>query len=148
MTNLFSDLPARFVNTGESTHNQCMNVDEFVELRRDDLVECAGVEHRVLQNHGHAVSLSAKRGKLTVPRAQAESLTLLRRADGPSLKLDAEWGAVNLHLRLVNLVRARIGQRPLHRDSGYTPSDVKADAAFYVETQTWARQRALEFGIA
>lgn len=46
------------------------------------VVECAGVERQVLQNHGHSVSL----------------------------------------------VRARIGERPLDRRSGYTPADVEADA--------------------
>ena len=44
-------------------------------------------------------------------------------------------------------VRARIGQRPLSRRSGYTPSDVKADAEFYASTQSWARQRARELGL-
>jgi hypothetical protein len=124
-----------------------MTSDEFAELRPGDLVECAGVERRVLQNHGAAVSLSDEEGVLTVPREHAERICLLRRADAQARALDSEWDAVAAHLRLVNLVRARIGQRPLHRNSGYTPADVKADAEFYVATQSWARQRARELGV-
>lgn len=124
-----------------------MNVDEFAELRPDDLVECAGVERRVLQNHGHAVSLTDAEGVLTVPREHAERLCLLRRADPVARAADAAWDAIAAHLQLVNLVRARIGQRPLDRRSGYSAADVKADAEFYAATQSWARQRAIELGV-
>ncbi|MCA9698315.1 MAG: hypothetical protein KC431_12375 [Myxococcales bacterium] len=60
---------------------------------------------------------------------------------------DSGWDAVALHLHLVNIVRARIGQRELDRNSGYTPADVRADAEFYISTQSWARQRAVEMGL-
>ncbi|NVB40685.1 hypothetical protein G6O69_22795 [Pseudenhygromyxa sp. WMMC2535] len=68
------------------------------------------------------------------------------RADQPKVP-DTEWDKVALHLQLVNMVRARIGQRELDRESGYSPADVRADAEFYIATQSWARQRAKELGI-
>lgn len=137
----------RFVFASEAPHNQVMTPDEFAELRPGDLVECAGVERRILEHHGHALSLSDDDGVLTVPRTQADKICLLRRADARDRTLDAEWNAVAKHLHLVNLVRARIGQRALDRGSGYSPKDIKADAEFYAATQTWARQRAIELGV-
>lgn len=125
-----------------------MDWDDFATLRPGDLVECAGVKRKVLEHHGEAVSLSDAGGVLVVARDQADKLCLLRRADARARAADRDWDAVAAHLRLVNLVRARIGQRPLGRHSGYTPDDVRADAEFYAATQTWARERAREFGLA
>ena len=142
-----ADSQVSLVNASDPAHNQFMTPDEFAELRPGDLVECAGVQRRVVENHGHALDLSADNGVLTVPQTQADKLCLLHRADARDRKLDAEWNAVAKHLRLVNLVRARIGQRPLGRNSGYSPADVEADAQFYAATQTWARERARELGI-
>ena len=124
-----------------------MTLDEFAKLRRGDRVECAGVEYRVLDNHGHALSLRRNDETRSIPREQAKLLSLVHRLSPTERRVDAEWSAVAPHLRLVNLVRARIGQRPLGRHCGYTPADVKADAEFYASTQTWARQRAGELGI-
>ena len=124
-----------------------MTADEFAKLRPNDLVECAGVERRVLQHHGHAISLTDEEGVLKVPREHARHVCLLERSDPTTRADDAAWDAVAAHLRLVNLVRARIGQRPLGRRSGYTPTDIKADAEFYAATQSWARARARELGL-
>lgn len=65
-----------------------------------------------------------------------------------STATDADWQAVSLHLQLVNMVRARIGQRALPPHApGYTPADIKADAAFYASSWSWVRQRAQEMGL-
>ncbi|PRP91371.1 hypothetical protein ENSA5_55820 [Enhygromyxa salina] len=121
-----------------------MTAEEFANLRPDDLVECAGVERRVLQNRGHVVSLTDKEGVLKVRREHADRICLLGHGGADAR---SAWDAVAAHLSLVNLVRARIGQRPLDRHSGYTPADIKADAEFYAMTQSWARQRARELGV-
>lgn len=147
MTTLFGDSSLAFVIAGESPHNKDMTLDEFAKLRPGDWVESAGVEYRVRSNDGNALLLISGDERRNIAREQAEALSLLRRLSPQERRSEAEWNAVRSHLRLVNLVRARIGQRPLSRQSGYTPDDVKADAEFYVSTQSWARQRAAEFGI-
>jgi hypothetical protein len=124
-----------------------MTLDEFAKLQKDDLVECAGVERRVVQNYGHEIDLTAAQGVLTIPREHAGRMRLVYRANHVQGVFEDPWVAVAAHLRLVNLVRARIGQRPIDRRSGYSPADVEADAIFYAQTQTWARTRARELGI-
>ena len=125
-----------------------MTADEFASLRPGDRVQWGGVERRVLEHLGRVVALSDGEGVMSVPIERADRLSLLGRAEGaPAGQRDADWEAVAQHLRLVNLVRARIGQREIGRNSGYTPEDVKADAEFYAATQSWARARARELGI-
>ena len=125
-----------------------MTLDEFAQLQKNDLVECAGIERRVVRNYGHEVDLTDAEGVLTVPREYAGRLCLLYRANPEDPVRGDPWAAVAAHLRLVNLVRARIGQRPIDRSSGYSPADIEADAGFYAKTQSWARVRAREMGIS
>lgn len=125
-----------------------MTLDEFAQLQTSDLVECAGIERRVVRNYGHEVDLTDAEGVLTVPRESAGRICLLFRANPEARVFGDPWVTITPHLRLVNLVRARIGQRPIDRSSGYSPADIEADAVFYATTQTWARARARELGIS
>ncbi|PRQ07872.1 hypothetical protein [Enhygromyxa salina] len=125
-----------------------MTLDEFAQLQANDLVECAGIERRVVRNYGHEVDLTDAEGVLTVRREYAGRICLLHRANPDAPLFRDPWVAVAPHLQLVNLVRARIGQRPIDRNSNYSPADIEADARFYAATQSWARARARELGIA
>ena len=147
MASLFGVQRHAFVFGSETPHNNCMTLDEFAKLRPGDRVECAGLEYRVIQNQGHALSLRRGDELHSVAKEQAGTVSLVQRLSPQERRVYAEWDAVAPHLRLVNLVRARIGQRPLSPQSGYTPADVKADAEFYASTQSWARQRAGELGV-